>query len=98
MQQWSVENPGGEPVVIAGEDLVSALSRHREALLAIAFPGGIEAMDTAWMHWNPDLFDGEGGVEIAVTGRRDGAERQGLIRIRATPGEMAPDTGRAVFF
>jgi hypothetical protein len=98
MQQWSVENPQGEPVVIAGEDLVSALSRHRESLLAIAFPAGIEAMDTAWMHWNPDLFGGEGGIEIAVTGRRDGEARQGLIAIHATPGEMAPDTGRAVFF
>jgi hypothetical protein len=55
-------------------------------------------MDTAWMHWNPNLFGGEGGIEIAVTGRHGGAERRGLIAIHATPSEMAPGTGRAVFF
>ncbi|MGK9164874.1 hypothetical protein KXR53_01170 [Inquilinus limosus] len=98
MQSWNVENPAGEPVEIQGEDLVSALSRHREALLAIALPGGVEAVEEAWMHWNPELFDSEGGVEIVVTGRSGGGERRGLLAIHAAPSDIAPGTGRAVFF
>ncbi|WP_026871647.1 hypothetical protein [Inquilinus limosus] len=98
MQSWRVDNPAGDPVEIQGEDLVSALSRHREALLAVAFPNGIETVDRAWMRWNEELFDGEGGVEITVTGRSGGGERQGLLAVHAAPGEIAPDTGRSVFF
>lgn len=100
MQTWRVFNSSGSPVPlnIQGEDLVSAMARHRDALLAVAFPQGIQEVDRAWMHWEPTLLDGRGGVEILVTGLRDGAEREGRVIIEATPGEIAPDTGRPVFF
>ncbi|MFE0752399.1 hypothetical protein ACFW16_00495 [Inquilinus sp. NPDC058860] len=98
MQTWLVTNPSGPPVAIQGEDLVSAMSRHREALLALAFPGGVEAVETAWMHWDQDLLDGNGAVEVILTGLRAGTEQQGRLLIDAAPGEIAPDTGRAVFF
>ncbi|WP_343718004.1 hypothetical protein [Inquilinus sp.] len=98
MQTWQVTNPAGDPIVIQGEDLVSAMSRHREALLDLAFPGGVDAVETAWMHWDQDLLGGEGAIELILTCHRDGAERQGRILIHAAPGEIAPDTGRAVFF
>lgn len=98
MQSWIVENPIGEPVQIQGEDLVSALSRHRETLLAIAFPRGIETIETSWMHWDRDLLGGEGGVEVILSGRSHEAKQEGRLAIHAAPGEIAPDTGRPVFF
>lgn len=98
MQTWQVTNPSGPPVTIQGEDLVSAMSRHREALLAVAFPGGVEAVETAWMHWDKDLLEGEGAVEVILTGLRAGTESQGRLLIHAAASDIAPDTGRAVFF
>jgi hypothetical protein len=98
MQSWNVENPAGEPVQILGEDLVSALSRHRETLLTIAFPQGIDTIEAGWMHWDQELLGGEGGVEVILSGRSHDEEREGRLAIHAAPGEIAPDTGRPVFF
>ena len=99
MQSWQVANPFGSPMTIEGEDLVSAMSRHHEALLAVAFPdGGVEAVQNAWMHWDKDLLEGAGAVEVSLTGLRAGTERQGRLLIHAAASAIAPDTGRPVFF
>lgn len=98
MQHWHVDNPAGAPVEIVGEDLISALARHRTELIALAFPEGIEAIETAWMHWDQDLLGGEGGIEVQLTATRDGSETRGRFLIHAVPADIAPDTGRPVFF
>ena len=50
------------------------------------------------MHWDKDLLEGEGAVEVILTGLRAGTESQGRLLIHAAASDIAPDTGRAVFF
>jgi hypothetical protein len=50
------------------------------------------------MHWDNDLLEGAGAVEVILTGLRAGTERQGRLLIHAAASAIAPDTGRAVFF
>ncbi|MGL4965193.1 MAG: hypothetical protein ACRC67_28465 [Inquilinus sp.] len=50
------------------------------------------------MHWDKDLLEGAGAVEVILTGLRAGTERQGRLLIHAAASAIAPDTGRVVFF
>ena len=50
------------------------------------------------MHWDKDLLEGAGAVEVILTGLRAGTERQGRLLIHAAASAIAPDTGRPVFF